>query len=72
MDRVATSTDASVPQPSFTLSKYIYDTSSVQDKLLQPMQKPAADRLAELTASINASMAVLSTSTPSVGSNSRL
>ncbi|KAH6854095.1 hypothetical protein B0I37DRAFT_361075 [Chaetomium sp. MPI-CAGE-AT-0009] len=73
MDRLTSSTTPSAPEPSSALSRYIYDTSSVQERLLQPVQKPATDRLAALTASVNASMAALSsTSTPDVGSSSRL
>ncbi|KAK4151235.1 hypothetical protein C8A00DRAFT_17353 [Chaetomidium leptoderma] len=54
------------------LARYVYDTSSIQDSLLQPKQESAVDRVARLMTSVNAAAAVLSPPTPNVEPSSRL
>ncbi|KAK0750489.1 hypothetical protein B0T18DRAFT_323977, partial [Schizothecium vesticola] len=55
-------TNSQVLSAASMLESYIYDTSSVQDSLLQPAQESAMDRVARLMASVNATARVLSTS----------
>ncbi|KAK4450405.1 hypothetical protein QBC34DRAFT_379117 [Podospora aff. communis PSN243] len=75
MDSPTSSTNSATFSPSTStsmLGAYLYDTSSIQDRLLQPQTESAAQRVARLERLLSTTASILPTSTNSGSSGSRL